>query len=717
MILFESDWNRFPSAICDTKTTNTSFLNVAALYKSMGVKHYYFMLALLQPELQGVDPHSPDLSMELKIKIAIECEYNPWFFFREIVRIPNGSTPIRFKANRGVITLLWCFLCNIDIVLIMPRQFGKSTVMDVLDIWLLYFNMRNSKLFLFTKDTGLRKSNVKRIKNTLRELPDWLNPECKQDLDNTEVITCVSRNNILLTAVGQAQEDRASNVGRGESPSVIQVDEIAWIPNNYISVPVLLASNTQKREDAEKAGEMYGIVYTTSAGKLDSEEGKFAYSIVTSGMPFNEILFDAVDKYEARDIVFKNSPDGTTTVSATFSHRHLGMTDAELEKRAAITKGSAEDILRDFYNKWSAGTGRGPIETYLLEIIKLSEVDPLYTKASSDKYITRWYINPWEIEERMRTGKFILGVDTSESCGKDSNALYLCDIVDMGVVWGANVNEANITRFSLWVADIIIQYPNITVIFENKSTGPAIFDLVFLKLIAVGIDPFKRIYSTIVDQRDTRNAAEYAEICESTIGKDREELCIKYKKKFGFLTNGDNRKFLYDVVLTLAVNSTGHLVKDKVLSSELKGLITKNGRVDHGVGGHDDSVIAWLLCHWFVRYARNLHHYGINPTDCLSLVAEDGATISIDDLYSKQMLARLQLDISDLKDRLAGSLSIVENVYIEKQLKTKIKHANSLGVMTFNYDAVVNDINTNKSTKLSLRDGLDKLNLNRMLVY
>jgi hypothetical protein len=714
MILFESDWNKYHSAIVDTKTKNTSFLKAAALYKSMGIKNYYFMLTLLQPELQGIDPYDKSLSPEIKTKIALECQYNPWYFFREVARIPNGSNPVLFKANRGVITLLWCFLVGIDVVLIMPRQFGKSTVMDVLDIWLLYYNMRNAKIFLFTKDTGLRKSNIKRIKNTLREIPAWLNPECKQDLDNTEVITCVNRNNVLLTAVGQAQEDRASNVGRGETPYVIHVDEVAWIPNNFISIPVLLASNTQKRIDAEKTGELYGIIYTTSAGKLDSKEGKYAYGIVSSGMVFSEKLFDSLDKYEAREIVYKNSVDKTTTVTANFTHRHLGVSDEEIAQRAAITKGTREDIERDFYSKWTSGSGIGPIDTYLLEIIKSSEIDPLYSKMSKDKYITRWYIPYDEIEDRMRVGKFILGIDTSEACGADSNALILCDVTDMGVIWAANVNEANLNTFALWLVSIIIMYPNITVIYENKSSAPVIFDIVFSKLISLGIDPFKRIYNTIVDKKETTTVNEFNEITAITDMDAKNDQCIRYKKRFGFMTNGDSRKVLYDIVLDLAVKSTGHLVKDKVLSSELKGLIRKNGRVDHGPGGHDDTVIAWMLCHWFVRYARNLSYYGINATDCLSLVSENGATITEDELINKQLSARLQLEIAEIKDRMLSCMSVVESVYLEKKLKTKIGHVNTLEPSSLNYDAVVKDIKDKKVTKVNLRSSLDKINMGRL---
>ena len=61
MILFLEDWSRYPEAIVDTKTVNQSFIDLAHVYKKMGIKNHYFHLALHDRTLQGVDPFAPDL--------------------------------------------------------------------------------------------------------------------------------------------------------------------------------------------------------------------------------------------------------------------------------------------------------------------------------------------------------------------------------------------------------------------------------------------------------------------------------------------------------------------------------------------------------------------------------------------------------------------------------------------------------------------------------
>jgi hypothetical protein len=156
MILFANDWNAYPTAIADTQTTNVSWVRLASVLKTMGIKNYDFHLALLQPELQGVDPYSLNLTADQQTKIALEIEYNPWYFFREIARIPDGNTPMMVECNRAILSVIWCFFVNIDYALILVRQCGKSTLCDILEIYLLYFYYRGRTMILLTKDSKLK---------------------------------------------------------------------------------------------------------------------------------------------------------------------------------------------------------------------------------------------------------------------------------------------------------------------------------------------------------------------------------------------------------------------------------------------------------------------------------------------------------------------------------------------------------------------------------
>ncbi len=78
-ILFRDQWKQHPRAIIDTECQNKSFIRMAALYRDMGIKNHSFPLQLHNPELQGIDPFDPNLTLQQQADIAIEAKNN--FFF------------------------------------------------------------------------------------------------------------------------------------------------------------------------------------------------------------------------------------------------------------------------------------------------------------------------------------------------------------------------------------------------------------------------------------------------------------------------------------------------------------------------------------------------------------------------------------------------------------------------------------------------------------
>ena len=106
-------------------TNNRSFLNMHYYLKSIGIKNNRFMLALLDPDLDGIDPYDRTLSPIYKLKILRECMSIYWYFLREIVRIPDqGSTSggARYRLDRGNMALNFCSMLDLNIFLELPRR-------------------------------------------------------------------------------------------------------------------------------------------------------------------------------------------------------------------------------------------------------------------------------------------------------------------------------------------------------------------------------------------------------------------------------------------------------------------------------------------------------------------------------------------------------------------------------------------------------------------
>lgn len=245
MILFRDDWKKYPKAQIHYSTKNKSYLRLAGLYKSMGIRNNAFMLAIHNPLLLDIDPLDvKNLTPEQIIMIVKECKENPWYFFREIVTlIASGSPdPVHLRSNRANISLWWLFFNHITVMLIQPRQTGKSLSTDALMTYVKNVAGLNNNILLFTKDDNLRVTNVKRLKDIENNLPSYLKLKTREDANNTEKLTCVALGNTYSTAVGQASVQAARNIGRGFTVDTVHVDELPFISNVEISLPAMLAA-------------------------------------------------------------------------------------------------------------------------------------------------------------------------------------------------------------------------------------------------------------------------------------------------------------------------------------------------------------------------------------------------------------------------------------------------------------------------------------------
>ena len=629
VILFRQDWGYFPTAIRDTKTSNRTFLELAEKYKRMGVKNCDFMLALYNPDLQGIDPHCNVLSVQTMTAIGVECKYNPWYFFREVMRVPPqaSATPMPFRANRGNIALYWLFFNHVDMALIQPRQTGKSLSVDALMVYLMFIGSQNTRINLLTKDNPLREANVERLKEIRNYLPKYIYQLGRGETDNKHDMTCEAKNNLYSTAVAQNSESAARNSGRGLTAPIFHSDEGPFTKYIQVTLPASLAAGVAARDEARQTGAYYGSIFTTTAGKKDEASGKYMYGLIHGGLPWSEHLFDVPDRNELVTLVTRNAQIHKSVkplVNITMSHRQLGYTDEWLWQAMSESASMGEEADRDFFNIWTSGGISSPLTTDLNGAIRASEREPRHLEISKKGYILRWYIPESEVADRMACGSYVLGMDTSDAIGRDCISMVIVDTSNLEVVAAAAMNETNILNFVDYICDLMIKYQSITLIPERKSTGQTLVDALLIRLPAAGIDPFKRIFNTIIDNDRTREEA--FKMVEADVSRRPNWFYDKVKKYFGFVTGGSgehSREQLYGKALQRAARMGGEKVHDKHLIDEITGLVVKDGRIDHSTGNHDDMVIAWLLCAWFLTMGRNLAHYGIH--DALSACEEVGA--------------------------------------------------------------------------------------------
>lgn len=619
MILFKEDWEKHPSAFPNVHTRNKSFIDLAIKYKMMGVSNNKFLLALHDYRLMDIDPHNPNLSQEEIGLILAECDRNLWYFMREVVRIPQkGGDSIPLIANRANIGATWALLAGMLVYLEQIRQTGKTILMATIINYIISIYGRNSTANLLTKDDNLRVKTMADIRAVAEELPPYMQLRTGEDTYNmSEMSIGVLKNNLKIH-VPQASIKGADKVGRGFTSEWGFGDEIAYITNAEISIPVMLSAGTAARNSARRNGRLYGTLLASTSGKLNDPDGKYAYTIIQSCAPFTEHLYDAKDHDDLSKVV-RTAGRGFDRVYISFNHRQMGYSDEWLRRAIdeSLSKGAGAN--RDFFNIWEVGTESHPLEKEVLEVISQSKTEPVFTEITGDSYTLNWYIPKDDRARMLSQTPHIITLDTSEGIGADDYGLTILNADDGSVVAAGVFNHVDSLKFIPYFADFLLTYPAMVGVIERKSTGSVVLRGVIDILLKNGHDPFTRLFNQVVNEpHEHPTEWEALKTSPRFRGKDFYNKSIKL---FGFVTSGSgpmSRASLYGEVFWTASNEYGHLIKDPTLVKQIEGLVEKNNRIDHNATGNDDLVVAYLLGMWFLMRGNNLKHYKINPLSVLT---------------------------------------------------------------------------------------------------
>ena len=265
---------KYNGRLYDIGTSNVSFLQLATDLKQLGVKNYYFMLEVYDPVVLTIDPYKCDengvctLTKDEIVRVVTECRRNPWYYLREVCRIPDPGNPkgIPYKANRGNIAQAFLFLHGIDSWLCLPRQQGKTQSALAIQAWGYSFGTTNTSFIFVNKQQPDAKENLARIKTQIDLLPEYLRFESFFDDENgktvkaiknaTEMRHPVTKNRISVRA-GAASKAKAISLARGLSAAIIHYDE----PEFTDFIKEIVENSVSTYETAARAAEMNGSLY------------------------------------------------------------------------------------------------------------------------------------------------------------------------------------------------------------------------------------------------------------------------------------------------------------------------------------------------------------------------------------------------------------------------------------------------------------------------
>lgn len=454
-------------------TSNKSFIDMALYLKDKGIQHYEFMLLLLDPDLAGVDPFDPNLSPVMKTKILRECVYNPWYFLREVCRIPQDGRPqgVPFMLHRGNLAMIFCLMLNINTIAIFPRQTGKTQSALAWYMYLFNFGTNHAEISFLNKKFEDSKMNLNRIKNIRDLLPTYLrmdkvfaNDGSKlKGRNSVETLEHPVNGNKIRTVPSARDITSAASLMRGRTTSIIYIDEYAFIKHNkVIYLNMVPAWNTAAR-NAKMNNKPYGMLITTTPGMLATEEGDYCHQVIDNATKFSETWYNLTYQ-EIMDIL--NSNQRSTFVYIQYTYQQLGYSEEWFMELCRNMELSWDEIRREVLLEWSPSVENSPFRKEDLDTIRNLLRAPIYSLLLFNKYTMHVY-------ERMDPRHVpIIGCDPSGGYSQDSSAITIVDSWTTKVTAEFNCNWISPLDLAAVIKELVSTYmPNAVVNIERNGVA------------------------------------------------------------------------------------------------------------------------------------------------------------------------------------------------------------------------------------------------------
>ena len=593
-------------------TKNKSFLDMHHFLKSIGIKNNEFMLTLIDPDLDGINPHDPHLNNYYKQKILRECLANYWYFIREVVRIPTSGKPMMYKLTRANMALNFCMCLNLNTFEEIPRQQGKTVSVAVRLLYVYNFGTTNSKMAFLHKNMDGAKDNLQTLKDIRDNLPPYLimkerllqDGKVDKGKNNTNEIVNPFNNNSIKVFASATNKARAASLLRGKTLTIMWYDEYGFLPYNDVIYMNSAPAFKTAAMNAKANGSPYGIVITTTPGFMSTPEGKEAYNTKEMATKFSETWYDL--KYqELMQIINANTKSDFVYIK--FTYQQLGCSEEWFSEVCKLLKNSWTDIRREILLEWSTGIENSPFKEEDLDAISGLIKQPISITYLLGKYRFETYM-----QVDTRTYPPLIGVDVSGGYKQDSSTITVVDSRTTCVLGCLNCNYISTLDLARCIEFIVKNWmPNAIVNVErNGGFGSTVIS----KLIKMGIK--KNLYYEIKD----------------IVVEEKQDGVHAYKQKvrtkvYGLTSTKAIRQLLIDILLDRVENH-----KDKFISpiiyNELLGMeIKRNGKVEHSNSTHDDQIFSMLM-------ALYMWYEGVNMAERFGMRK---TTIKTDDEVDEQI--------------------------------------------------------------------------------
>lgn len=593
-------------------TSNLSFIQTARDLKSLSINNNAFFLALYNPDLADVDPFSPNLTKEQVQAIINECIINPWYFIRECVRIPEqggGTGPgagSKFRLHRGNLAACWCFFRNIDLYLVIPRQCFKTHSMLACLNWAYIFGTSNSVFNFSNKSQKDSDDNLRKMKEQKDVLPIYMqhrygieideSGDFKQvkGLDNVRTMTNPVNGNRIDSKPSAATEEKADGIGRGNSAPIQFYDEVEF--TKYIGTIIMAAGPAYVRaaENAKKNGAMYGRIFITTPGNIDSQPVKDSMSTREQAAVFTERLYDMTED-DIAAFMKANSRNGIIYIE--FNYKQIGMDEEWYQKVCAVSNWDKIKIKREVLLQRIRGTSESPFDPDDLDTINGFRKEPI------DEIMVNKIFTLYVYEKLDKTVPYIMGVDCATGVNNDNTVLMIIDPYTLHPVACMKTPLADAVETAQNIIHVVNRYiPKALVAIESNHLGSAI--IAILKRSSIAANLYYDIDKAMVPDVETR--------------LDKHGMVMNdpnNRRFYGVATTATTRPMMMQILLRHVAERKSDFICRELID-DLNNLIQKaSGKIEAAQGEHDDVVMAYLIALFVYYHGSKLSRYGITKYD------------------------------------------------------------------------------------------------------
>lgn len=578
------------------ETKNLSFLKMAKDLKVLGVKNNMFFLKLYDPDLKYVDPHAPNLSQDMIIKITTECMINPWYFLREVVRIPDsGAGGIPYILNRANLASTYCFLQGIDHYLVIPRQTGKTQSTVAILLWAFILGATNSEFFFVNIDQEQAKNNLRRLKAQRDLLPPYLqfkvsltdDGKLGKQIDNANRLENKTNRNSIVTAPSARSKEKADSIGRGRTQPIHYYDEVEF--TDWIKVIVEAAGPAYAKAamNAEKNGSAHCRIFTTTPGDLDSRACSQAVEIVKKTVKMSEKIYDW-SKEEINEYV--NTGNGIIYIE--YNYKQLGLSESWFKETCRTVNNDPLKIKREILLQRMRGSASSPFDPADLEALQ-----SLRGTVAEELFIAKVYrIDIYTPLERNKV--YIIGLDPSGGGGGDNTAFTILDPYTLTVVASFKSPLIGAHALQNLLRTLIRKYIPNAILCIERNYGEALLDNLRNSDISRNLyfDNAKDLLGSNIDAKlDAQGYLKHE---------------AASRRFYGVWTGSKSRKDMFKLLYTHVSEYKDKIVSNDIIDDILGLIKNPRGKIEAGPGHHDDCVMSYLIALYVYYYGNNLQRFG-----------------------------------------------------------------------------------------------------------